>query len=386
MARNRGAFTRDRHLCRRPLRGAVLRQRRRAVPGRRAHVHPVPLQGAAVGDPERPHRLRSLPGRVQRLGDHARGQGDPHTLAQPPGDRRAAGSATRAASRTPHLTAADRIREPLVRGRAGSRARLVGRRPGRDRAPAPRRRRPRRHRALGHRDDRAGVRARPAAAGRRARAHGRAARVDLGGARRMPRPAVGDRSGADRARRRGRRSRRPGADRGSVAQAGAAQRGRDRHRRRDRLGAGAPPARRRPCSSTSSQPGNELGDRLRAAERAVLIWSGPGGGGGARLAEAAHELGLERQARLCRLPPPRDAERTGCRAGLGRRLGRRRGRSRSRPAADRVRRRGRRRGRRPGARRARRRGRGGDDVPRARRRLGGRRRCPRPRCSSATGR
>ena len=40
-------------------------------------------------------------------------------------------------------------------------------------------------------------------------------------------------------------------------------------------------------------PGNELGKRLRAAERAVLIWSGPGGGGGARIAELAHELGLE---------------------------------------------------------------------------------------------
>ncbi|MBM2823133.1 MAG: nuoG [Thermoleophilia bacterium] len=40
-------------------------------------------------------------------------------------------------------------------------------------------------------------------------------------------------------------------------------------------------------------PRNALGKRLRATERAVLIWSGPGGGGGARLAELAHELGLE---------------------------------------------------------------------------------------------
>jgi NADH-quinone oxidoreductase subunit G len=37
----------------------------------------------------------------------------------------------------------------------------------------------------------------------------------------------------------------------------------------------------------------DLGPRLRASERAVLIWSGPGGGGGARLAELAHELGFE---------------------------------------------------------------------------------------------
>ena len=44
------------------------------------------------------------------------------------------------------------------------------------------------------------------------------------------------------------------------------------------------------------RPGNRVGDRLRTSERAVLIWSGPGGGGGARLAEAAHELGFEGRA------------------------------------------------------------------------------------------
>ena len=36
-----------------------------------------------------------------------------------------------------------------------------------------------------------------------------------------------------------------------------------------------------------------LGSRLRAAERGILVWSGPGGGGGARIAELAHELGFE---------------------------------------------------------------------------------------------
>ena len=36
-----------------------------------------------------------------------------------------------------------------------------------------------------------------------------------------------------------------------------------------------------------------LGKRLRESERAVLVWSGSGGGGGARLAEAAHALGFE---------------------------------------------------------------------------------------------
>jgi NADH-quinone oxidoreductase subunit G len=42
-----------------------------------------------------------------------------------------------------------------------------------------------------------------------------------------------------------------------------------------------------------AEPGNELGQRLREAERAVVVWSGPGGGGGARVAELAHALGFE---------------------------------------------------------------------------------------------
>ena len=42
-----------------------------------------------------------------------------------------------------------------------------------------------------------------------------------------------------------------------------------------------------------AEDGSELGGRLRASQRAVLIWSGPGGGGGARLAELAHALGWE---------------------------------------------------------------------------------------------
>jgi NADH-quinone oxidoreductase subunit G len=46
------------------------------------------------------------------------------------------------------------------------------------------------------------------------------------------------------------------------------------------------------CSDLSN-PGNAVGRKLRAADRAVLVWSGPGGGGGARVAELAHELGFE---------------------------------------------------------------------------------------------
>jgi len=41
-----------------------------------------------------------------------------------------------------------------------------------------------------------------------------------------------------------------------------------------------------------AEPESDVGKRLRASERAVLVWSGPGGGGGARLAEAAHALGF----------------------------------------------------------------------------------------------
>jgi NADH-quinone oxidoreductase subunit G len=39
-------------------------------------------------------------------------------------------------------------------------------------------------------------------------------------------------------------------------------------------------------------PATELGARLRASDAAVLVWSGAGGGGGARLAEVAQELGF----------------------------------------------------------------------------------------------
>ena len=61
----------DRDLRGRELPRAVQRQRDRALPGRRAHLDPVPLRGAAVGDPERPHRLRPLPGRLQHQRDDA---------------------------------------------------------------------------------------------------------------------------------------------------------------------------------------------------------------------------------------------------------------------------------------------------------------------------
>jgi NADH-quinone oxidoreductase subunit G len=41
-----------------------------------------------------------------------------------------------------------------------------------------------------------------------------------------------------------------------------------------------------------ARPGNATGDRLRTADRAVVIWSGPGDRGGAHLAALAAELGI----------------------------------------------------------------------------------------------
>ncbi|HUG64765.1 MAG TPA: molybdopterin-dependent oxidoreductase [Gaiellaceae bacterium] len=54
----------------------------------------------------------------------------------------------------------------------------------------------------------------------------------------------------------------------------------------------APGAGAKTCRELASSRGG-LGTKLRSSERAVLIWSGPGGGGGARIAELAHELGFE---------------------------------------------------------------------------------------------
>ena len=53
-----------------------------------------------------------------------------------------------------------------------------------------------------------------------------------------------------------------------------------------------PGAAARVCRELAG-PAHELGTRLRESERAILIWSGSGGGGGARLAELAHALGFE---------------------------------------------------------------------------------------------
>jgi anaerobic selenocysteine-containing dehydrogenase len=55
----------------------------------------------------------------------------------------------------------------------------------------------------------------------------------------------------------------------------------------------APPSESADVLQSLTDGQSAVGKRLRASDRAVLIWSGPGGGGGARLAELAHALGFE---------------------------------------------------------------------------------------------
>ncbi|MFN2466611.1 MAG: molybdopterin-dependent oxidoreductase [Gaiellaceae bacterium] len=54
----------------------------------------------------------------------------------------------------------------------------------------------------------------------------------------------------------------------------------------------APPGRALDTCRRLTDPASELGGRLRGADRAVLIWSGPGGDGGAHVAALAAALGL----------------------------------------------------------------------------------------------
>jgi NADH-quinone oxidoreductase subunit G len=54
----------------------------------------------------------------------------------------------------------------------------------------------------------------------------------------------------------------------------------------------APPGGAAHAAEQLAAEGNELGARLREAERAVLIWSGRGGQGGAQVAQLAEQLGL----------------------------------------------------------------------------------------------
>ncbi|HVM18034.1 MAG TPA: molybdopterin-dependent oxidoreductase [Gaiellaceae bacterium] len=53
----------------------------------------------------------------------------------------------------------------------------------------------------------------------------------------------------------------------------------------------APGTAAQTCAELAGE-GSELGARLRAAERAILVWSGPGGNGGAEIAALAAKLGF----------------------------------------------------------------------------------------------
>ena len=129
----------------------------------------------------------------------------------------------------------------------------------------------------------------------------------------------------------------------------------DRHDRRARARRRPRPARppRRSPSLVSSR--SALGKRLRESERAVLIWSGPGGGGGARLAEAAHALGFEGKPGCAAFHLPATPNARGVAEAWACRCRRGRDRARVDRAARRLGRRGGLRPGRPRPRRARRR-------------------------------
>ena len=119
-----------------------------------------------------------------------------------------------------------------------------------------------------------------------------------------------------------------------------------------------------------SEPGNELGERLRDSERAILVWSGSGGGGGARLAEAAHALGFEGKPGSGAFHLPATPNGRGVAAAWAAAADEDDANPEPIGLLDRLGRRGRGRSGRPRARRAGRERDRDHDVPRPRRRLG----------------
>ena len=88
VALNRGARSRDRDVRGRAVPLALLRQRHRALPGRRADLDAVPLRGAALGHPERADRLhRAAPSAATSSATIREGKVKRDPLPQPPGDR-----------------------------------------------------------------------------------------------------------------------------------------------------------------------------------------------------------------------------------------------------------------------------------------------------------
>ena len=234
-----------RHVRGRALPRAVLRQRDRALPGRRADVDPVPLRGAARG---RSRTSRPSAASARSAATSARRRARARSSGSSRGTTRRstrAGSATRAASPTRICTPRPREGSAAQGRPAPLRGDLVGRRarPGRI-APADG---ARVAGAVGVGDGRAGGSAGAAgAAGPRLRRR-RAARAGFAGDRRVPGAALVDpgRRACDRRGRRagrGARSRRRALDQGGAA------------RPARRSSPSAPPGRTRPPRARRPKP------------------------------------------------------------------------------------------------------------------------------------
>ena len=310
----------DRDVRGRAVPRAVLRQRDRALPGRRADLDAVPLRGAAVGDPERPVGLRPLPGRLQHHRDDARGQGQAHPLAEPPRDRRGLALRqgplrVRAPVRArPRQGSAAQSRQAALRGALlGRRARRGRAAPARaarccSRSPARRRSsRPRRSRASCGR----------ASARTRSCSPSRPRRRSTPSARRSPSIRDAERViviGDDPVEARApvvalwiKAARRNGAEIVTVGAAGTVP---------------TPPG-------GAAEAVRALGEQARGA---VLIWSGPGGAGGAVVAALAEELGAASAFYLPATPNGRAVVEAWARPATASRRGRRRSARCSSPA------------------------------------------------------
>ena len=258
--------------------------------------------------------------------DDARGQGQADPLPQPPGGRR--GLALRQGPLRLHAPARRRParRAAAPRPAGAARGRLLGRRARRGRAMLRDGRAADRDRALRLGDDRAGLGAREADADRPRRARGGAARAAERRARRLPR-CRSRRSATRRSSSSSATSRSSSARRSSTSGSRPPAR-----RRRDRHALGPAGDVRAPAApGRDARRAAELGGQLRAAERAVLIWSGDGGPPSAS-PRSPHELGFAGKPGCGAFYLPRDPERPRRHRRVGR--GRRRGAGRRR--ADRT--------------------------------------------------
>ena len=181
-------------------------------------------------------------------------------------------------------------------------------------------------------DDRAGLRARRSSSREGLGAHSAVLpESTTRRARGLPAAALGDRRRrADRRRRRRRRSssgRRSSTSGSSWPRATAPRSSRSGRPAREQTRRAAQRA-----LHDLTEPAASWATRSAHAERAILIWSGPGGGGGARVAETAHALGFEAKPGSGAFYLPATPNGRGVADGL---VGRR-GRERGRPGADRA--------------------------------------------------